>query len=129
MGAQIGGLALVGLVALLMLKQYKPEWATFVRIAVTVVSVGMLLTLVGTALAYVTELTEGTGALDSETWSILLKALGIAFVTETAASVCRDSGEGTLAGWVELAGKLEILLLAFPLIRTVMETVKLLLGG
>lgn len=129
MGAQIGGLALVGLVALLMLKQYKPEWATFVRIAVTVVSVGMLLTLVGTALAYVTELTEGTGALDGETWSILLKALGIAFVTETAASVCRDSGEGTLAGWVELAGKLEILLLAFPLIRTVMETVKLLLGG
>ena len=119
----------MGLVALLMLKQYKPEWATFVRIAVTVVSVGMLLTLVGTALAYVTELTEGTGALDGETWSILLKALGIAFVTETAASVCRDSGEGTLAGWVELAGKLEILLLAFPLIRTVMETVKLLLGG
>lgn len=128
-GARIGGVALVGLVVLLILRQYKPEWTVFLRLAVTVVSVGMILTLSGTVLTYVTQLTEGTGALDGETWSILLKALGIAFVTETAASICRDSGEGTLASWVELAGKLEILLLAFPLIRTVMETVALLLAG
>lgn len=127
-GAQIGGLALVGLVALLLLRQYRPEWAVFIRIAVTVISSGLILTMAATALAYVTELTEGTGALDGETWSILLKALGIAFLTETAASVCRDSGEGTLAGWVETAGKMEMLLLAFPLIRTVMETVAALLG-
>ena len=128
-GAQIGGIALVGLVALLMLRQYKPEWTAFVRIAVTVVAVGMLMTLAGTVLSFVTELTEGTAPLDGETWSILLKALGIAFITETAASICRDSGEGTLAGWVEMAGKLEILLLSFPLIRTVMDTVKMLLAG
>ena len=128
-GAQIGGIALVGLVALLMLRQYKPEWTAFIRIAVTVVAVGMLLTLGGTVLSYVTELTEGTDVLDGETRAILLKALGVAFITETAASICRDSGEGTLAGWVEMAGKLEILLLALPLVRTVMDTVAMLLGG
>ena len=128
-GAQIGGVALVGLTALLILRQYKPEWTAFLRIAVTVAAMGLLVTLGGTVLSCVTELTEGTGATDGETWELLLKALGIAFVTETAASICRDSGEGTLAGWVELAGKLEILLLAFPLIRTVMETVKMLLAG
>ena len=128
-GGQIGGVALVGLVALLMLRQYKPEWTGFIRIAVTAVAVGMLLTLIGEVLAFVGELTEGTQALDGETWGLLLRALGIAFITETAASICRDSGEGTLAGWVELAGKLEILILSFPLIRTVMDTVKLLLTG
>ena len=119
---------MIGLVALLMLRPYKPEWAVFIRMAVTVASVGMILTLAGTVLSYVTELTEGTGALDGEAWTILLKALGVAFITETAASMCRDRGEGTLAGWVELAGKLEILLLALPLIRTVMDTVRLLLA-
>ena len=66
-GAQIGGIALVGLVALLMLRQYKPEWTAFVRIAVTVVAVGMLMTLAGTVLSFVTELTEGTAPLDGET--------------------------------------------------------------
>ena len=128
-GARISGLALVGLVALLLLRQYKPEWSAFVRIAVTVLSMGSILAMAGTAIAYVTELVSGTGALDGETWPLLLKALGIAFLTETAASVCRDSGEGTLAGWVEMAGKLEILLLSFPLIRMVMETVTSLLSG
>lgn len=127
-GARIGGLVLVGLVALLILRQYKPEWAVFIRMAVTVVSMGIILSMAGTVIAYVTDLTTGTGGLNGDTWSLLLKALGIAFLTETAASICRDSGETSLAGWVETAGKLEILLLSFPLIRTVMDTVADLLG-
>lgn len=119
----------MGVAALLLLRQYKPEWAVFIRIAVTIMAVGMILVPAGEVIAYVTELSEGVGAPDGETWTILLKALGIAFLTETAASVCRDSGEGGMAGWVEMAGKLEILLLAFPLIRTVLETVTALLTG
>ncbi len=132
-GIKLGGLALIALVALLILRQQKPEWAPFVRIAAAVVSLGFILTTAGTVLGYVTELAtlagEGEGGLDGEAWSILLRALGLAFLTETAASICRDSGEAGLAGWVETAGKLEILLLAFPLIRTVLDTVASLLGG
>ena len=127
--ARIGGVATVGLTALLILRAYKPEWAPFLRMAVTVVALGLTVGLVSTVLTYITDLATATGASEGEGWSLLLKALGVAFLTETAASVCRDSGEGSLAVWVEMAGKLEILLLAFPLIRTVMETVKLLLNG
>ena len=126
---KIGGIALTGLSALLILRAYKPEWAVFLRMAVTVVSLGLVLSLAGTVMDSVTELTAATGALDGESWTILLKALGLAFLTETAASVCRDSGEAGLATWVETAGKLEILLLSFPLIRTVMDTVADLLGA
>ena len=126
---KIGGIALTGLSALLILRAYKPEWAVFLRMAVTVVSLGLVLSLAGTVMASVTDLTAATGALDGESWIILLKALGLAFLTETAASVCRDSGEAGLATWVETAGKLEILLLSFPLIRTVMDTVADLLGA
>lgn len=127
--ARIGGIAMLGLTALLLLRAYKPEWAPFLRMAVTVVALGLTLTLAATVLRYVTELAAATGALDGEGWPILLKALGVAFLTEAAASVCRDSGEGGLATWVETAGRLEILLLSFPLIRTVMDTVHALLGG
>ena len=118
----------MGLAALLILRAYKPEWASLLRMAVTVVALGLTLTLAATVLSYVTELASATGALEGEGWPILLKALGVAFLTETAASVCRDSGETGLATWVETAGKLEILLLSFPLIRTVMDTVTDMLG-
>ena len=127
--ARIGGVATVGLTALLILRAYKPEWAPFLRMAVTVVALGLTVALASTVLTYITDLASATGALEGEGWSLLLKALGVAFLTETAASVCRDSGESGLAGWVETAGKLEILLLSFPLIQTVLETVKNLLGG
>lgn len=126
--ARIGGVATVGLTALLILRAYKPEWAPFLRMAVTVVALGLTVALASTVLTYITDLALATGALEGEEWSLLLKALGVAFLTETAASVCRDSGETGLATWVETAGKLEILLLSFPLIRTVMDTVTELLG-
>ncbi|MBP3572424.1 MAG: stage III sporulation AC/AD family protein [Clostridia bacterium] len=121
-------MATVGLTALLILRAYKPEWAPFLRMAVTVVALGLTVALASTVLTYITDLASATGALEGEEWSLLLKALGVAFLTETAASVCRDSGETGLATWVETAGKLEILLLSFPLIRTVMDTVTELLG-
>ena len=126
--ARIGGVATVGLTALLILRAYKPEWAPFLRMAVTVVALGLTVALASTVLTYITDLASATGALEGEEWSLLLKALGVAFLTETAASVCRDSGETGLATWVETAGKLEILLLSFPLIRTVMDTVTEFLG-
>jgi stage III sporulation protein AD len=126
--ARIGGLALTGLTALLVLRSYKPDWAPLIRLAVAVIFLGITLTMVATVLDYVQELTSATGALSEETWPLLLKALGIAFLTETAASLCRDSGEAGLAGWVETAGRLEILLLSFPLIRTVLDAVAALLG-
>lgn len=126
--ARIGGLALTGLTALLILRSYKPDWAPLIRLTVAVIFLGITLTMVATVLDYVQELTSATGALSEETWALLLKALGIAFLTETAASLCRDSGEAGLAGWVETAGRLEILLLSFPLIRTVLDAVTALLG-
>ena len=114
---------MVGLTALLILRAYKPEWTPLLRMAVTVVALGLTLTLAATVLNYVTDLVSATDALSGESWPILLKGLGVAILTEAAASVCRDSGEMGLSTWVETAGKLEILLLSFPLIRTVMDTV------
>lgn len=125
---RMSGIALVGLTALVILRQYKPEWAPLLRGAVAVIALGTVLSMAATAVAYLQDLTAGTNALSGESWSLLLKALGVAFLTETSASVCRDSGEAGLAVWVETAGKLEILLLSFPLIRTVMDTVATLLG-
>ena len=119
---------MVGVTALLILRAYKPEWAPLLRVAVMVVALGLTLSLVATVLGYVTELATASGGLNGEEWQILLKAMGVAFLTETAASVCRDSGETGLSTWVETAGRLEILLLSFPLIRTVMDTVTDMLG-
>ena len=118
-------MAILAVVVLLVLRQAKPEWGIPVRLATTLTAMGVILSLAGQVITTLSDLSTslGTTALDGESWTLVLRALGLAFLTEVTASVCRDSGEGTLAGWVETAGKLEILLLSFPLIRSLLSFV------
>ena len=48
--ARIGGIAMVGVTALLILRTYKPEWAPLLRIAVAVVALGLVMSSVSTVL-------------------------------------------------------------------------------
>lgn len=59
--------------------------------------------------------------------AVMLKGLGVALLTHVCSSICRDCGKGSLADGVELAGKLEILLLCFPLIIEIITTATTLL--
>ena len=62
---------------------------------------------------------------------IILKGLGIVILTQICSDICKDSGEGTLAGNIETVGKLELLLLCIPLIEEILGTAERLLemGG
>ena len=51
---------------------------------------------------------------------LLFKAGAIAFITDLTAEICRSSNEGTVAGYVEFAGRTEILLLSLPLIDEIL---------
>lgn len=61
--------------------------------------------------------------------SVLLKALGICFLTEFACDCCMDAGQKALAGNVSLAGKILVLVTAIPLYKDVLDTVLSLTGG
>ena len=129
-GTKIGALSLLLLIALLLLRQHKPEWAPLLRMAGAVLFGGFLIAAVGEAVNAIRSLAPSGGdALPEGTWAILLKALGLAFLTELTAGICRDSGETGLASWVEMAGKIEILLLSLPLVENVLSAVSGLLGG
>ena len=54
--------------------------------------------------------------------AVMLKGLGAATLTHVCSSVCRECGRASLAEYVELAGRLEILLLCLPLISSILQT-------
>ena len=53
---------------------------------------------------------------------ILLKMLGISYLSEFAAALCKDSGYSSLAGQIELFGKLSILLVSMPVVLSLLKT-------
>ena len=69
-----------------------------------------------------------TGNLDKSLVSVLLKAVGIGIVSEIAALICADSGNGSLGKALQILGTAVILWLSIPLFTMVLELIQTLLG-
>lgn len=119
---QIVVLALIATFFAVLLREQKPVYAMFVG---TVAGVIIFLRLMGYLAAVIQFLTEITlqANISMIYLSTLLKIMGIAYLAEFGSQICRDAGEGVIAGKVEFAGKLLILVMALPLLAAVLETI------
>jgi stage III sporulation protein AD len=123
-------LALVGVCAALVIKQWKSDLLPLVRVAVLVGMGALILAMLSPLIAYLKELMIQSG-IQSSHGELLFKAMGIALLTQFCADVCRESGESGAASTVELTGKMEILLLCLPLLEEILSAARelLSLGG
>ncbi len=116
---RVCGVALVGLAAVSVLRGMKNELAGFISAATGVVLLGAGVAVMYPLISFVYEITADTGfSLYIET---VVKALGIALVSESAADICRDSGEGAIASKVEFAAKATILYLGLPVVKDLLS--------
>lgn len=107
------------------LRSASPESAFGLRVAA---SVGLVAAVMHALLPVWTELEQMMRRSASGTWIVLLmKSMGVCLTTQFAADCCRDAGENALAGRVEFAGRVAVLVLAMPLVRELLECVDTLL--
>lgn len=111
---RICGIALLCVIAGMILKHMGGDMAIFARIAGCILIFAMIIPVLGELVDGVRDLIEKNG-IDTYA-SVMLKSLGVAILSRICSDICRDCGEGSLAGGVELAGKAVILLLCIPLI-------------
>ncbi len=119
---QIAALAMVACVIILLLKQYKPEYAAVAGIAAGLFIFVLILEKLIWGIGAIQDLISQAG-MHSGYMTILLKVLGISLLTQFAANTCKDAGQSALASQVELAGKILILVLALPLFEAVTQLV------
>ena len=62
-------------------------------------------------------------SINKEFLSIILKITGIAFLTEFAVSICKDSGETAIASKIDLGGKVIIIGMSIPIISALLELI------
>ena len=65
----------------------------------------------------------GKANINSQFLSLLIKITGIAFLSEFAVSICRDSGEGAIASKIELGSKIIIISMSIPIISSLLEII------
>ncbi len=117
--ARLCGLCLMGVLLLLFLRQSKPDFAPLVTLTLCVMLGGVGIAAMLPAIDFMQELPLNESTAQSLT--VMLKSLGLAFVTQTTAEFCRDAGESAVASKVELIGRAEILLLCLPMLRELMS--------
>lgn len=124
----IAGAAIIAAAISVLLKQYKPEYSVLINLGAGIVILLLVLTAAAPILSQIEELIESTN-MPVEYIVILFKCLGICFITQLAADVCRDSGAGTIATKVETAGKIAVLLQSLPLFKQILEVAKTLISA
>lgn len=121
--------ALLMLASTTVIKQWKADFLPLVRIGAVILFCIFLLSSIEPLLTFFSDLSTRAGT--SQYLETILKGLGIVILTQIASDICKDSGEGTLAGHIETVGKLELLLLCVPLIGEILGVAEQLLkmGG
>lgn len=106
----------------MILKQYKPEFVIYVSIVAGI----LILAIVFTKISSIVELLNNLASkasINSEFLKLLLKITGIAFLTEFAVSICKDTGETAIASKIDIGGKAIIMSLSIPIIGGLLETI------
>lgn len=65
---------------------------------------------------------ESAIGLEKEYLDILLRMLGIAYLTQFVVSLCRDAGNGAVAGQISIVGKISMMLVSFPVLEALLKT-------
>ena len=119
---QIAGFAVCAAAIALVMRRLRPESAT-----VLVIGAGLLLALA--ALPQLGEIVSGvaamagTGGVQAGYMTQLLKVGGISLLMEFAAQTCRDANEDGLALKVEFFGRVMLIALALPVMRTLLTQI------
>lgn len=114
------GIGVVGTALVLLIKQYKPEYAVAITVGICVVMLLGVLAFLVPAFNTIKVLTQQL-AVGGEYTGILIKCLGICYATQLTADICRDCGENAIASKVELGGKACIIIISLPLFTNLLN--------
>ena len=119
---QVVGIGMTAVLLTLVVKRSNHELAVQITIVVAGIVFFLVLDKLRMIIELFTEMAKRAG-IGEMYLIILLKIIGISYLVEFGAQVCRDAGEGAIASKVELAGKVMILVMAVPIIAFALDTI------
>jgi stage III sporulation protein AD len=117
---------LVCVVLIITIKNTRPEYALLLEIAAGVSVFFVISKEIFLLYKEINVIYEKIG-LDSFYLQILIKVIGIAYIAEFGIGFCKDANQYALASKIELAGKISILLVALPMISSILEKINLII--
>ncbi len=103
------------------LRKYAPEMSAVIAVSAGGVILLSILSQTSPVINEIGQFIKGAG-IDGTYGSVLIKTIGICFLSQFTADTCRDAGQNSLASKVELAAKISVTVLSLPLFEAVLQT-------
>lgn len=119
---KIVGIGLISLILIMIIKQYRPEFALYISLIAGAIILYLVLDQITNMINLLKQIANQSG-MNSEFLAILIKMTGIAVLAEFAISICKDAGESAIASKVELGSKAIIISMSIPIIYNLLEVI------
>ena len=123
---KIIGIGLISLIIIIIIKQYRPEFAIYISIIAGITIIYLIFNKLEGIINLLKTISNKSG-INNEFLELLLKITGIAFLAEFSINLCKDSGEGAIASKIEMGTKVIIVSMSIPIISSLLEVITKLL--
>ncbi len=121
---QIAVLGVVTVLIALQFRNQKTEYELLVCICGILLIMGFAINKLSGILHNVRQMQSYIG-LEESYYLILIKVIGITYLSEFAADICKETGHASVGTFVELAGKLSIMAISLPIVLALLDTIRM----
>lgn len=117
-------IAILGLVAAMFCVYFKskqPEISTAIAIVCCIIIFGFGITKLEFVLDAIRTI-QSYIRINNTYITILLKIIGITYIAEFSAGICKDAGYSAIANQIQLVGKLSIIAISMPIVVALINT-------
>lgn len=119
---QVVIIGIVSTILIVVLKKTNAEFSIYIGIAASIVIFFIIIDKLSVILDLMSRIT-GLININDIYIKILLQILGIAFITEFGAQLCKDAGQQAIASKIEMVGKIMILIISMPVILSIINMI------
>ena len=120
------GIGFLTLIATIILKEYRKEYAIYSVLIGGAIIIFYSMGTIRSIISFINEISVNSSYSNSFI-TLLLKITGISILTEYAVSICKDSGENSIANKIDFGGKIIVISLSIPIISTTLQSLTKLL--
>lgn len=124
---KLAGIALSAMVLAVFVKNWKPEIAIQISLISAVLIFLSVLPYLKSVVFMFNDISHRAG-LNTQYILLVIKVVGIAYVAQFAAELCRDAGETAIASKIEFAGKIIIMTMSTPVVYSLLEVVEVIMN-
>ncbi len=125
---RVAFLGITGILMALQLKALKPDYSVYLCLGISL----LIFSFVAEKLSVIMDGLQAVQdclPLKAGYLQILMKIVGITYIAEFASDLCKDAGYQTIAGQIQIFGKLSVLAVSIPVLTALLDTIQTFLGG